>query len=1007
MATSGSFESYEGKISSGTEAGAKLVFEWSSEEKSPGQTKVSWTLKATGREGSPTWFTTICSLKIGSEEVYSANNKNLYYTDNTYASGTFVVKHDKDGAGSFTAKLTVNKIGYNTESKEFGGKQELDNSAPFTKCGAPTKVTISKPILVPGGTMTVKWEGAKDGTANKITGYQIWYKIGSGSWSSSVSVNDPEADNCTITLPTTAARGANVQACVRAIGTKSGYDSEDAYSDTTASKINTLPKQPTITVSSTRIPSSSNGVTLTATAGSSGDSSQTAVVRYGTSSNPEDSNVLTGKLPIKETITYYFWTYDGLEYSSPVKKEFIKNTKPEVSIDVSGTDLKSVNKLENANYVITPTIKVEASGGQSGSNTYKYYVRYSAKFDFSNSSTLLLDTKTSKQYKISDIRQYVPVSASRGYYYKLGVKRNDGIESTSIQWSEQPYCVTKIPVCKAFCNNNSVEDKGKSKYFSTDLRFYYDQDAGYTKLELQARQPVKDKDDSGAIKKTLLASFHDSQVEGQMLAILDVSSLEAGEAYNFYARPKSANFTPSDPSNLGTKTKIKSAPSFTPVWSGAVNPYTTPSQKVTFLNFFKAEYGFDASNTKATVIAKYGSKSSSISGILVQPTGSNDTCEITLTGENYMALFDGLGIDKNQNTSTAVNITLQFENVFGEKATGNFKKNVKFVTDGTRPETGSYKSLLIGGKSFTATFSSAYIFEGLSILLSEGLLVKSYHGVPVQATLELKSGNKVVLTQTTDSIKASNSSSQKVGYKTPITYILEQLDFGQMPFNETGDYSITSIVLTLYTQAGQSVQKIYSCNTNATVTYLKFTTPTVTITSTDYTSGTAEVKYTATSGVKINTSNVEQTFELQAYQGKWNTLISTDDKTARMLSKTTNLPNSKILKVRIKATTKIKQLTSTNPQYIEKVAYSTASFVQDIMPTVAYRKNAVGINHNFPGKMFTSPAFIVRQYASDHKFVYFSNANGKKIITFDLENGSIDGATIDGATIDGGTWDEI
>lgn len=116
MASSGTIKSWVNTNSSGS--GAYYSFEWTSSEKSPGVTTVSWSLYGRGRSSSPTWLSNKCIVNCtvngSTTNLYSkawsaelGNGVGTSFNDNLRTSGSFDVKHSSDGSGSFVIDMTV------------------------------------------------------------------------------------------------------------------------------------------------------------------------------------------------------------------------------------------------------------------------------------------------------------------------------------------------------------------------------------------------------------------------------------------------------------------------------------------------------------------------------------------------------------------------------------------------------------------------------------------------------------------------------------------------------------------------------------------------------------------------------------------------------------------------------------------------------------------------------------------------------------------------------------
>ena len=201
-------------------------------------------------------------------------------------------------------------------------------NASYTACGAPTTASVSRTIASltnPAGsvtnTVTLTWSGATAGTNNDITGYRIYvayskyvetiadsvthYDVSSTSTSGSYTVTIPN-------IPDAASkRGYSIGFSIRTLGAQLDSDIKKF----SAVKINRLPSAPSVGSNTYNIPSTASTASVTFTAGTDGDG-QTYNVRRGTSATgvPVATN-LTSPVDCAPG-TWYFWTWDGLEYSA-------------------------------------------------------------------------------------------------------------------------------------------------------------------------------------------------------------------------------------------------------------------------------------------------------------------------------------------------------------------------------------------------------------------------------------------------------------------------------------------------------------------------------------------------------------------------------------------------------------------------------------------------------------------------------------------------------------------
>lgn len=100
---------------------------------------------------------------------------------------------------------------------------------PYTACGAPTQVALSKTEAVPEESVTLSWSGAKNGSSVSISGYEVWRAASAaGPFSFLLAVN---ASTLSAQVTAPGAPGS-YHFKVKALGSVTGYDS--GLSDATA-----------------------------------------------------------------------------------------------------------------------------------------------------------------------------------------------------------------------------------------------------------------------------------------------------------------------------------------------------------------------------------------------------------------------------------------------------------------------------------------------------------------------------------------------------------------------------------------------------------------------------------------------------------------------------------------------------------------------------------------------------------------------------------------------------
>lgn len=196
-----------------------------------------------------------------------------------------------------------------------------------TACTAPTSLSLNKSIQTPGQNVTLSWSGAKAGRNVSIASYNVYRSESSGS--GYTYLTNTTSTSCSVAAPP-ATKYYYYKVIAKA--NISGYDS--GYSNASAGlKGNSPPNKPSVSANRTKVPSYGGNVTFTVTAGTDPDG-QTRTLYYSTSSSGTKT-LFTSPLTINITPTsplnYYFYTYDGLAYSSSELRQIEINDKPVIN----------------------------------------------------------------------------------------------------------------------------------------------------------------------------------------------------------------------------------------------------------------------------------------------------------------------------------------------------------------------------------------------------------------------------------------------------------------------------------------------------------------------------------------------------------------------------------------------------------------------------------------------------------------------------------------------------
>lgn len=1044
MASSGSVKAYH------PSNGAYWSFEWSAQATSvKGQTKVNYNIYKRGRSVTPTWLATECNISVyyngswhnilstGRRTPSSTNANGCSFANDFEDDGSFVVVHSSDGDGRFTVNISAYiDSGSNWEPNASADETcILDTNLAYTACSAPTSVTASG-IVAPNGEVTVSWSGASGGTSNSISGYDIYWRITSdgsapsiNTYTNKISISSTSGSDSTKINVGAATRGHTVVFGVVTKGSAgSNYYSRIATGGNV--KINSKPSKPLGgSVSPTIIPAAGGTVTFTVSPGSDSDN-QTVGLRYATSANGTRTTCASSfSLNLTAAGIYYFWSNDGLEDSDEyITISVSSNTKPTITIKVSGTTQETVNTLSGATYVLNPTITLtKGNNGQQNNNTYNYYIHYST--DNSTWTKKPLWEKDSSLVKtIDDIRSlgYFTELSTTGYYYYFSATRYDGMDtSTSVNTSSTKYYVSKRPSLKGMFNTQNYENINLSEfkdYFSKALSFTFDRDTGYNSLKIY----------NGATQvATIPLAVSDSDLRGQWLGI----NLSKG-SYTFTGEIGYASipfYTTKMP--LGSSYKIENLeaknleaqadfqvykPNITYDFS-IYNTFNVNYDELTPSKY--KEYGIlnisDSFYAKLKINSAEGKKQYlTIAQITTNGNSTtNDTLYFSLTAEQLYAMLPTTITDKNK-TYTA-KLIVGFSDVFGI----DIETSIDYIVNyGVIPECSNI-SIKVNNSKEVNTWE--YLKESMPLTING--TVKSYNTNPriqiqinrIKGGVEtgyVNFGNLIDLASNSSSITNTIPEQGK-----PITY-----DFSNQEIITIGeltelDYRVNFRVKVI-TDADS---KYYFTGTKLYAGDIKVCGHTsqgaVTLNEADYSStevtrATSYLNYRYTNshpGALTITDNSYYTLALTAKleyrnisNSNWDNATSIDIGINSLSSFLTNSnvrqsvifsfpENADVFVCRLVLITTQTVVNETEKYTTTKTVYTNEQAVYNVLPTVSYRKNLLGINASNLNN-YENAVIVIGEHSSKN-IIYLISSTGIKQINTST-------GALDGFMIDGGEW---
>ena len=363
-------------------------------------------------------------------------------------SGSFYITHDINGEATFIINLkaaiyvwAINSTGSGTFTLPFKGGEV--SSAKF----------LSGPgIIKPGSDYAILWSGAEAGKANSINKYKVYYTTDGTDPTAGSSYLETTKTYLETTAPTTLNRGDQIRYKVQSIG----QHGESTLSTATAvARINQLPAAPSITNDSaipTYYPVGGGRPIFKLAPGEDADVGQTLSIYYATTASTSEKTLCgkTFKPQVSTSTTYYFWTYDGLEFSNTSTSRYIEVETVEPSILSISATTSSYSARNMSGFVnqVTPTIKTNTTG------TVDMYIVYSstASTDFANykrqiqiPSEELTSSATSTNGQILStipVEKYITevYNNSKNFNYRLKfIVRNENGRSESVFYPSNSY----------------------------------------------------------------------------------------------------------------------------------------------------------------------------------------------------------------------------------------------------------------------------------------------------------------------------------------------------------------------------------------------------------------------------------------------------------------------------------------------------------------------------------------------------------------------------------------
>lgn len=668
------FENYQFKINFSLPSGVTSA--------AIGSATLTLTLKNSSLSGSTYYVCAPASSSSSVTEFTSHSSDKFHSTKATFtganaANAINITNQLKQCVTAGQGWLVITPPNKNRE----GGLAEitgvtLNYTLSYVACTAPTSVTIDSGIIKPGGTLTVSWSGAKgdnpDNLEGSVTGYDVYYKIGSAPTTSSydgvASVSSTQTSGSkNFTISSSATRGSAFYAIVRTKGA-AGSSYYSGWKSGSGGAVNSLPAAPSVSATPVRIKSTgSTTVTFTVTAGADSNTSQTRTLWYATSAAGTKQKFTSPlQSSLSDAATYYFWTYDGLEYSSSYTSASItKNTPPTIS-SITMSAVASYSPSKRDGYV--KNINGSASGVTGTSLTYQWKLLVGSGVDTTSFGT---STNISNATSLSNI-DVTSYGATFNTAYKLRLRVTDDLGEWVEKDTTTVFAIPAAPSIYSIKNQKAASNASNTAaaHFDGGMRFYYNENNTGLTRELQYSTTSN------------FSSFSTISLSGTEYSDATLTSLTRGTTYYFRIKYTCNTKTTTTSVTTGYMRANDITPNISTI--STIKPYTTNAVNITFTNQPTSwASGQDVStsyNDIYTTTLEYGGRAQAISPTGT-PTNSSGTVNVSLNFPNITtAQWKTLiGTTNAPNSSYTVTLKVVAKNGFGTNFAGTKTFTVNFV----------------------------------------------------------------------------------------------------------------------------------------------------------------------------------------------------------------------------------------------------------------------------------------------------------------------------------------
>ena len=891
-------------------------------------------------------------------DAYTILKGSLDLSTNPLQAGTYYVFFYTENLSTSWGAM------YWTNSSNIAAENPSNSSTyiSYTACTAPTAFSFSGNILTSG--FTVAWSGAKPGNNNAITGYELKFDWSNGSkilpaTQNSYSYSFSSNENL---------EGKNITIYIRTIGKQ---DSAKYSSWTHVSGIvNNLPTAPRVTPSYQGDGIFGGGTvsfTVTGSTDSDGDS-----ITYLYKINNGQENKITGtsfSYNLTQDTTFSFRAQDSKGECSPS----VTIQAKVYSLTFTPTVLSSCQRLfggEEKKSVVRARFAFETTSGVK------------AKFVCGNITKEFTDT-TGQSLTLDFISAFggLPAGGSVDYTVnfvpistgKEEIRKANG-EQVSISYTGTLFPIPAVADCEVF------------DQFGKDENIYNDSNGRCFFKKIRIKMPPFDP----------LIKNYDATMSFGNTTTTSVSKIVADNATNWYFEATFPTVKNSEAKelkiilnhdnnikyeiNFGIYSRIIPFPfnNLQAQWSEI--PVVYNNQKIKLIcagsdEVYKAcGIKFEQDGPIGSAIIKFNGKEVTVTDIESVPGDGS----VSYPDKNALYFefnffdetnLENLGINSSfyygVKTFSAV---LSLANVYGEDSRSN---PINLEIDFNKaPEFSNPGLALINGGAIGEGFQ---YLEGMKLEFTCNIRAWSYSNnwkiqIRTTETGDILIEQPVILTNT---IKGADNTNIKVSFTIP-------------PISEATEWNLAIQLTAPNTSSSESLQPGYKFNT------LPVVNNTIELLSINYNNGFFAIDSNYSNS--NNESNPATTFYLRIEDAK---IVIDNNIVEHFFSS-----DSAIVFIEVEEK-------FTNSNYtLTKIWQSNSLVAYNIVPTVSYRKNRVGIN---------TKDLDDKSNIANNSVFYIARANNARYVTFKIQNeeGTIDreltidlySGAINNAIMDGGSWD--